>query len=84
MEIRSRKTGILPWLDEHFEGIFMISGLLSIILFITWQVIYRYIITKFVARAAPPYGRRRFPATSSSGSPIWHSPWPSENARPSG
>ena len=51
MEIRSRKTGILPWLDEHFEGIFMISGLLSIILFITWQVIYRYIITKFVARA---------------------------------
>ncbi len=51
MEIRSRKTGILPWLDEHFEGIFMISGLLSIILFIPWQVIYRYIITKFVARA---------------------------------
>ena len=51
MEIRSRKTGILPWLDEHFEGIFMISGLLSIILFITWQVIYRYIVTKFVARA---------------------------------
>lgn len=51
MDVSTRKTGILPWLDEHFESIFMVSGLISIILFITWQVIYRYIITQFVEKA---------------------------------
>lgn len=29
----------------------MVAGLISIILFITWQVIYRYIITQFIERA---------------------------------
>lgn len=45
------KTGLLAWLDEHFESIFMVTGLVSIILFITWQVVYRYIITQFIDRA---------------------------------
>lgn len=41
----------LHWLNENFERIFLVAGLLSIILFITWQVIYRYIITLFIERA---------------------------------
>ena len=47
----AEKKGALHWLDRNFENIFMVSGLLSIILFISWQVIYRYIITKFIDRA---------------------------------
>lgn len=39
------------WLDENFEKIFLVAGLLSIILFITYQVVYRYIITQFIERA---------------------------------
>ena len=35
------KSGLFPWLNENFEKIFMVTGLLAIILFITWQVIYR-------------------------------------------
>lgn len=46
-----KKKGTWAWLDEHFESIFMISGLLSIIFFITWQVVYRYIITRFIEKA---------------------------------
>lgn len=45
------KSGLFPWLNENFEKIFMVTGLLAIILFITWQVIYRYIITQFIERA---------------------------------
>ena len=45
------KTGILSWLNENFEKIFMVSGIIAITLFITWQVIYRYIITQFIERA---------------------------------
>lgn len=44
-------SGPLYWLNENFEKIFLVAGLLSIILFITWQVIYRYIITLFIERA---------------------------------
>ena len=51
MEGARQKTGLFRWLDENFENIFMVSGLLSIILFISWQVVYRYIITKFIDRA---------------------------------
>lgn len=51
MEGARQKTGLLHWLDKNFENIFMVSGLLSIILFISWQVVYRYIITKFIDRA---------------------------------
>ena len=45
------KQGVLHWLDENFEKMFLVTGLLSITLFITWQVIYRYIITQFIERA---------------------------------
>ena len=41
----------LHWLNENFERIFLVAGLLSIILFITWLVLYRYIITLFIDRA---------------------------------
>ena len=51
MSNAQNKAGILSWLDENFEKIFLVSGLISIILFITWQVIYRYIITLFIDRA---------------------------------
>ncbi len=45
------RQGVLHWLDENFEKVFLVVGLLSITLFITWQVIYRYIITQFIERA---------------------------------
>ena len=51
MDVIRKKKGALHWLNENFENIFMVTGLLSIIFFITWQVIYRYIITKFIDRA---------------------------------
>ena len=46
-----RSQSILSWLDENFEKFFLVTGLLATILCITWQVIYRYIITKFVEQA---------------------------------
>lgn len=51
MNATEAKKHPLRWLDQNFENVFMVAGLLSIILFITWQVVYRYIITKFVDRA---------------------------------
>ena len=44
-------NGPVAWLNEHFENLFMVTGLVGIILFITWQVVYRYIITQFIDRA---------------------------------
>lgn len=41
----------LRWLDENFENMFMVTGLLAITFFISWQVFYRYVITYFVERA---------------------------------
>ncbi len=44
----SEQTGnvsVLRWLDENFEKIFLVAGILSIILFITLQTAYRYIVT---------------------------------------
>lgn len=38
---------LLRWLDAHFEKIFLVTGLLSIILFITFQCFYRYVISSF-------------------------------------
>ena len=64
-----KSSGILHWLDENFENIFLVSGLLAIIFFITWQVIYRYFITPLVERAGAAVWTKKFPATSSSGSP---------------
>ena len=51
MNATEAKNSPLRWLDQNFESIFMVTGLISIILFITWQVIYRYIITQFIDRA---------------------------------
>ncbi len=51
MESTQQRNGVLHWLNENFECIFMVSGLLMIIFFITWQVVYRYIITQFIERA---------------------------------
>ena len=51
MDTVAAKQSPLRWLDENFENIFMVTGLLSITFFITWQVIYRYIITQFIERA---------------------------------
>lgn len=42
---------LLHWLNDNFECVFLVTGLLSIIFFITWQVVYRYIITRFIERA---------------------------------
>ena len=46
------KKGALHWLDENFESIFLVIGMLAIIFLITWQVAYRYIFTKFTAGAS--------------------------------
>ena len=62
------KQGVLHWLDENFEKMFLVTGLLSITLFITWQVIYRYIITQVIA-PVPPFGLKSFPATFLFGFP---------------
>ncbi len=51
MTQQQHSPGVLSWLDENFEKIFLVGGLLSIILFIVWQVVYRYVITYFVERA---------------------------------
>ncbi len=50
-EDEEQTPGILGWLDENFEKIFLVTGLLSIILFITFQTVYRYVIVKFFSSA---------------------------------
>ena len=45
------QTGLLGWLDENFEKIFLVTGILAIILFITLQTAYRYIITSVASSA---------------------------------
>ncbi|SFL65713.1 C4-dicarboxylate transporter, DctM subunit [Desulfomicrobium norvegicum] len=42
---------IWNWIDENFEKIFLVTGLLAIILFITFQTTYRYIIVHFASSA---------------------------------
>lgn len=49
--MQAKKQGFWHWLNENFECVFMVTGLLCIICFITWQVFYRYIITQFIDRA---------------------------------
>mgnify|MGYP000859725229 FL=1 len=49
---KSKKKNPLHWLDENFESIFLVAGMLAIIFLITWQVAYRYIITKFTSGAS--------------------------------
>ena len=41
----------LQWLDENFESIFLVIGMLAIILLITWGVAYRYIFVKLTPGA---------------------------------
>ena len=42
----------LHWLDENFESVFLVFGLLAIIFLITWQVAYRYIFVKLTPGAS--------------------------------
>ncbi|MCW7752973.1 TRAP transporter large permease subunit [Desulfobotulus sp. H1] len=51
MEAARTKQSPLHWINENFESIFMVTGLLAIIFFITWQVFYRYILVSFIERA---------------------------------
>jgi C4-dicarboxylate transporter DctM subunit len=39
------------WIDENFEKVFLVTGLLAIIFFITFQTTYRYIIVHFASSA---------------------------------
>ncbi len=48
----TKKKSPLKWLDDNFESIFLVGGMLGIIFLITWQVAYRYIFTKFTAGAS--------------------------------
>ena len=41
----------VSWLDENFEKVFLVIGLLSIILFISFQTFYRYIVVNFTGGA---------------------------------
>lgn len=43
--VMDKRTSLAGWLDENFEKIFLVVGLLSIIFFITFQTVYRYVIT---------------------------------------
>ncbi len=51
-----KKKSILRTLDENFEKPFLFVGLLAIILIITFQTVYRYVITAF---------------TDSTGAAVW-------------
>jgi C4-dicarboxylate transporter DctM subunit len=42
---------IWNWLDENFERMFLVAGLLTIIFVITFQTLYRYIIVQFASSA---------------------------------
>ena len=49
---KEKKQSPLRWLDENFESIFLVIGMLAIIFLITWQVLNRYIFTKFTSGAS--------------------------------
>lgn len=46
-----QKVSFWGWLDNNFEKIFLVSGLLAIIFFISFQTLYRYVITHFLDSA---------------------------------
>ncbi len=50
--VAEKKKSPLKWLDDNFESIFLATGMLAMVLLITWQVMYRYIFTKFTAGAS--------------------------------
>ncbi len=43
--MHENQKGVVAWIDENFEKIFLIVGLLSIIFIISFQTFYRYIVT---------------------------------------
>ncbi|WFS61642.1 TRAP transporter large permease subunit [Pseudodesulfovibrio thermohalotolerans] len=45
--VEASKGGLLGWLNENIEKPFLFAGLLAIILIITFQTFYRYVITQF-------------------------------------
>ncbi|SKA70296.1 TRAP transporter large permease subunit [Desulfobaculum bizertense] len=47
----TKRMGVLGWLDENFEKPFLFAAMLGVILIITFQTAYRYIVTKFSADA---------------------------------
>ena len=51
MDSPSAIRNIWNWLDENFEKVFLVSGLLAIIFLITFQTLYRYVIVHFVSSA---------------------------------
>ena len=52
------KQGVLHWLDENFEKMFLVTGLLSITS-----------SRSSLSAPVPPYGLKSFPATSLFGFP---------------
>ena len=70
--VLEEKQGIWHWLDENFEKIFLVAGLIAIICFITLQTFYRYIVSNLLETAGAmvwteEISRYIFIATSSSG-----------------
>lgn len=51
MQEKKAAVKTVALVNENFESIFLITGLLGMILLITWQVAYRYVITKFTPGA---------------------------------
>ena len=53
LEVREQTsfTKMMEWLDDNFEKPFLISGMLAIILIITFQTFYRYVGTYFSTNA---------------------------------
>lgn len=49
--VHEEKQGIWQWLDENFEKIFLVAGLIAIICFITLQTFYRYIVSNLLETA---------------------------------
>ncbi|MDO5537570.1 MAG: TRAP transporter large permease subunit, partial [Desulfovibrionaceae bacterium] len=49
--VQTKQPSILGWLDENFEKIFLVVGLLSIICFITLQTVYRYVVSSILETA---------------------------------
>ncbi len=45
------KPSVLSWLDDNFEKIFLVVGLIAIICFITLQTFYRYIVSSVLETA---------------------------------
>lgn len=49
--VQTEQQSIWRWLDENFEKIFLVVGLISIICFITLQTFYRYIVSNLLETA---------------------------------